>query len=317
VSVIVPAYNAAWCVERLLASIAAQTFSDFEAIVVNDGSKDETARIVAAFAQGDSRFRLIDQENAGVAAARNRALAEARGEFLAPVDADDLWREDYLAEMVATLDRPDAASAPFAFCYSVWIDADDLGLPFVPPAAPPGSDFVTLLRSNPVGNGSCAVFRRARVVEVGGYDATLHARGAKGGEDWKLTLELAAQAPAVVTPMPLVGYRRTETSLSGDPLLQARSSMIVLDDMRRRFPQTARQHLRDARTDFLVWVLPQWARRGDWLSVLRYGALAYLANPLSLRSAQARHLLSRALRGLLGRRTPTSPEVAKVRFGTR
>ena len=314
VSVIVPAYDAAWCIGRLLDSIAAQSLTDFEAIVVDDGSTDGTAAIVRSFAARDSRFRLVEQQNAGPAAARNRGIAEAAGEYLAPVDADDLWHRDYLRQMTQALDAPQAAKSPFAFCYSCWIDEDDRFHPAPLPPSPPRADFIGLLRCNAVGNGSCAVFRRERVLQVGGYDATLRARGARGGEDWKLVLELAALGQPVVTPSFLVGYRRTDRSLSADPMLQARSSLIVLDDLRKRFPKVPRRHFWAARTDFLVWVLPNWARRGDGKALLKYGVLAYLANPFWIASPQARHLLSRMLRALFGRRQ-AAPTAAMVKFG--
>jgi glycosyltransferase involved in cell wall biosynthesis len=310
VSVIVPAYDAARYLPRLLASVAAQTLADFEAIVVNDGSSDDTANVVRTFAERDSRFRLIDQANAGVAAARNRALQEASGAYIAPVDADDLWHRDYLAEMVAALSAPGAERASFAFCFSHFLDEDDRYVPVPAPGGAPPTDFLTILRQNPVGNGSCSVFRHEAILAVGGYDATLKARGARGGEDWKLVLELTAEAPAVVVPKFLVGYRRTNDSLSADPMVQARSSLLVLDDMRRKFPDIPARHFWAARTDFLVWVLPHWARRRDYRALLKYGALAYLANPLWPASRQARHFLYSRLRsrlGRLGRRRAATP----------
>lgn len=95
VSVVVPLYNKEPYVRRALDSIAAQTFGDFEAIVIDDGSSDRGPEIVAAF--GDPRFRLIRQANTGPAGARNRGIAETQGEFLAFLDADDSWRPGYLA----------------------------------------------------------------------------------------------------------------------------------------------------------------------------------------------------------------------------
>src|SRR4051812_8060223 len=96
VSVIIPAYNAEAFVGRTLASLRAQSFTDFEAIVVDDGSKDATAAVVQAVVEADPRFRLIRQANGGVAVARNRALAEVRGRYVANLDADDLWRPQFL-----------------------------------------------------------------------------------------------------------------------------------------------------------------------------------------------------------------------------
>jgi len=102
VSVIVPLYNKAAFVRRALDSVASQTFADFEAIVVDDGSTDGGARVVAEYA--DARSRLVTQRNAGPGAARNRGIEEAAGEFLAFLDADDEWLPEYLAESVRLLE---------------------------------------------------------------------------------------------------------------------------------------------------------------------------------------------------------------------
>jgi len=109
VSIIIPLFNKAPYVARALASVAAQTYTDFEVIVVDDGSTDEGPRIVEAF--HDSRISLIEQANAGPGAARNRGLELARGELVAFLDADDEWLPDYLAEGVRLLDQhgPDVA----------------------------------------------------------------------------------------------------------------------------------------------------------------------------------------------------------------
>lgn len=113
VSVIVPLYNKARHVRRALDSIAAQTFRDFELIVVDDGSTDGGAELVESYT--DARTRLIRQENAGPGAARNRGVAEAVGEIVAFLDADDEWLPQYLARAVSTLEETGAAT--FTACY--------------------------------------------------------------------------------------------------------------------------------------------------------------------------------------------------------
>jgi hypothetical protein len=115
VSVVIPLYNKAPYVRRTLASIAAQTRADFEVIVVDDGSTDGGAEIVESFA--DARFRLIRQQNAGPGAARNRGLSEARGEFVAFLDADDEWRPGYLEEGLRMFDEGDGDVAAATCCY--------------------------------------------------------------------------------------------------------------------------------------------------------------------------------------------------------
>ena len=115
VSIIIPLYNKAPYVRRALDSIAAQTFDDFEAIVVDDGSTDDGAAIVADYP--DARFRLICQANAGPGAARNAGIARSRGEFIAFLDADDEWLPNYLQESVSQLESfgPEVVSVTFGY----------------------------------------------------------------------------------------------------------------------------------------------------------------------------------------------------------
>jgi hypothetical protein len=115
VSVVVPLYNKAPFIRRSLDSIAAQTYRDFEVIVVDDGSTDDGAQIALGYP--DARFRTVQQPNAGPGAARNRGLAEARGDLVAFLDADDRWQPAYLEKAVNALDGwgPDVASVSYCW----------------------------------------------------------------------------------------------------------------------------------------------------------------------------------------------------------
>jgi glycosyltransferase involved in cell wall biosynthesis len=99
VSVVICAYNAAPFIAETLDSLFAQTFSDFEVIIVNDGSTDETATVLQPYL---SRIIYYEQPNQGPAAARNAALRLARGEFISVLDSDDLWMPNYLEKMVGS-----------------------------------------------------------------------------------------------------------------------------------------------------------------------------------------------------------------------
>lgn len=115
ISVVVPLYNKAATIARCLTSIAGQTHADFEAIIVDDGSTDDGAA-AAGSALGDPRFQVVRQSNAGPGAARNRGIREARGEYVAFLDADDTWDRDYLERMIARLDaHADALAATCSY----------------------------------------------------------------------------------------------------------------------------------------------------------------------------------------------------------
>lgn len=99
ISIIIPAYNAEAVLQRCLQSVQQQTDKNFEAIVVNDGSKDGTAAMIDEFTSKDARFKAIHQQNQGVSAARNKALDLATGDFVTFIDADDYVKPDYLQKL--------------------------------------------------------------------------------------------------------------------------------------------------------------------------------------------------------------------------
>src|SRR5437868_1326235 len=102
VSVVIPAYNAAQWIEETIATVLAQTYRPLDVIVVDDGSMDETRSAVKKF---DDQIRYIHQPNSGVGAARNTGIRSARGEYVAFLDADDLWDAHKVEEQIALLHR--------------------------------------------------------------------------------------------------------------------------------------------------------------------------------------------------------------------
>lgn len=108
VSVLIPVYNAEKYLEQCLSSLSAQTFTDFEIICLDDGSRDSSAKVVRAVMRGEPRLRFIEQTNVGVAAARNRLLSEARGKYVAFVDADDWAEPEYLQALYETAEKENA-----------------------------------------------------------------------------------------------------------------------------------------------------------------------------------------------------------------
>ena len=98
ISVVIPLYNKEKSIYKTLQSVCEQTYTDMEILVVDDGSTDKSAAVAASYP--DTRIRIIRKENGGVCSARNRGIREAKGEYVALLDADDLWDKEYLAEQV-------------------------------------------------------------------------------------------------------------------------------------------------------------------------------------------------------------------------
>ncbi len=207
VSVVIPAYNSEQTICETIESVLNQTFSDFEVIVVNDGSQDDTVAVVKTI--NDSRVRLIDYPNAGAAASRNRGAEQARGELLAFLDADDLWTPDKLEAQVAALDKNPQASVAYS-----WTDFIDANSQFLWPGlhiSESGYVLERLLVVNFIENGSNTLIRKEAFRRVGGFDDSF-----ESSEDWELWLRLAADHQFIAIPAPQILYRRTSTSKSAN-----------------------------------------------------------------------------------------------------
>ncbi|MDI1296701.1 MAG: glycosyltransferase family 2 protein, partial [bacterium] len=211
VSVIIPLYNSASTIERTLTSVSTQTYKALEILVVNDGSTDEGPDIVRRFALRDDRICLLSQPNAGVAAARNLGIAHAKGRYVAPVDADDLWAPEKIALQFAALEKAGPATA-LSYCWYAMIDHDDRIL-LEKQCDADGDVLRTLALYNIVGNGSGAMMRRDAVLAVAGYDTGLRAQGAEGCEDYSLYFALAERYRFALVPQTLVGYRESAANM--------------------------------------------------------------------------------------------------------
>ena len=118
ISVIVPVYNVEQYLPRCIDSILAQTFTDFELLLIDDGSKDKSGAICDAYARKDPRIRVFHKPNGGVSSARNMGLDNAKGEWIAFVDSDDWVNEDFLANFVEIDSGEDLLSQ--GFCSPNW-----------------------------------------------------------------------------------------------------------------------------------------------------------------------------------------------------
>ena len=236
VSVVIPAYNAERFLAKTLQSVLAQTYRHLEVLVVDDGSQDATPAIVTQMAQRDTRLRLLSQPNRGVAAARNMAIGQARGDLIAPIDADDLWLANHLSQLVECL-VTSVETTGLAYSWSIDIDEQEHPLPGFHAAKITGSVYSTLLCHNFLGNASCTLIRRSVLERVGTYSEQFQAENAHGCEDWDLYLRIAAMYEFAVVPTFSVGYRKVSSSMSCNYERMARSHALMMQVAHQAAPE--------------------------------------------------------------------------------
>ncbi len=219
ISVIIPAYNSEKTIKATIESVLKQTFSDWELIIINDGSQDSTLDI--ALQVKDSRIKVFSFDNAGLSASRNRGLKRAVGEFVSFLDADDIWTSDKLAiQLKALQENPQAAVA-----YS-WTDYIDENGKFAFSGSyinVNGDVYEHLLMSDFLENGSNPLIRKEAFTALDGFDETLRA-----AEDWDMWLRLANKFDFVCVPSVQILYRVTANSLSSNVINQEKFCLEVL-----------------------------------------------------------------------------------------
>lgn len=296
ISVLVPAYNAAATLQETLASIAQQSYGDFEVIIVDDGSSDATHEIATAFARRDPRFRVIRQANGGVAAARNTALAAARCALVAPLDADDLWHPDKLALQLQRFDA-DGGRAVLVYSWSVDIDqASHVLSRRLDLDEFEGDAYAALVYANFIGNASVPLIRRDALFAVGGWDPSLRARGAEGCEDWLAYLRLAERGPFALARGFLVGYRQSPHSMSRNVAAMARSFELVLHEASARHPELPARLYRWSRAAYDFYRAECLLHATPRFAFLRPLLGGILKDPAWLLRASTAHKLSRRLK---------------------
>lgn len=196
VSVVIPAFNAERYLREAVESVLAQTYRDFEVLVVDDGSTDGTAALAASFGPP---VRCIRQANAGPSAARNRAIRECAGELVAFLDADDLWLPEKLAEQVPLFDPQGRVG--LVYCQAERIDSQGRPLPTQLAPKPVGRVLRDFLIRNHCPT-SAAVIRRECFARCGYLPEDM-----VWAEDWHLWLRLARHYEFAAVQRPLVRHR--------------------------------------------------------------------------------------------------------------
>jgi len=232
VSVIVPAYDVAEYIGEALNSVLAQSFTDYEIIVINDGSPD-TAALEKVLVPYQSRIVYLKQENRGVSAARNAGICAARGSLIAFLDGDDTWLPNYLEVQVARI-QADATIDVLYPNVIMFGDSSEAGEEFM--AICPSSGEVTferlLLQECNVSN--CSIARREAIVRAGLFDESL-----RSVEDFDLWLRVIKQGGRIAYHRDVLArYRRRHGSLTADPVWLSEHILEVLKKVRQTMDLT-------------------------------------------------------------------------------
>lgn len=227
ISVIVPAYNAEATILETIRSIQNQTFTDFELIVINDGSTDGTLALLEQVQ--DARLRVFSYPNGGLPVARNRGIQRATGEFISFIDADDLWTADKLERQLQALRQHPEAGV--AYSWTAFIDGQSQFLYAREPLAFAGNVYPQLLIDNFISNGSNILLRRQLIEAIGDFDPTL-----KSGEDWDFYIRLASKTQFAVVPQYQILYRKSSASMSSKVGVMEANILTVIDRAFQKAP---------------------------------------------------------------------------------
>ncbi len=227
VSVIVPAYNVTRYIAEALDSVFAQTFTDYEVIVVNDGCPD-TPNLERVLAPYRERIVYIKQENRGLSGARNTALRAARGRYIALCDSDDAWEPEYLAAQTAIMERDSSIDVLYPNGL-IFGDGPGAGRECMDLSPSEGEVTFTSLVTQRCNVTIFVTARRETVVRVGMFDESL-----RSSEDFDLWLRIVKAGGRIAYHRRVLArYRRRRGSLSSDPVWMCEHILKVLDKSER------------------------------------------------------------------------------------
>lgn len=248
ISVIIPLYNKEAGIATALRSVLAQSFQDFEVVVVDDGSTDGSAAVVKTF--NDPRIRLIQQKNAGVSAARNRGIEEAKGEYVAFLDADDEWTPGFLEE-IRTLQEayPECKAQATNYIFnSNGVKSPTIlrKIPFKGERGILTNYFEVASCSHPPVCSISVCIERKLLQEIGGFPI-----GIKSGEDLLTWARIAVRTQWAYSLKVLSQYNVDQVSIKEPPTRIPEEVDVVGDELKKLWRNNP--HIRGQRKYLSLW----------------------------------------------------------------
>lgn len=291
VSVIIPSYNATRFVKTTIDSVLAQTFQDFEIVVVDDGSTDNTKEVLQDY--GD-KIRYLYKENGGVSKARNYGIENAVGKYIAFLDADDVWMPEKLEKQVELLE----ANEEIGLCYAATQKVDEELNYLSSISANAYKDYTeSLLLNLNIVAGSCssAMVRRDIISQTDGFDSKFSTYA-----DWEMWLRLSLLTKFAPINEELVKYRIVAGSMSSKPEVTKRDALGVLEKFFNlpNLPEKYKRLKNKAFSNNLMIVSGEFLHNrnfGESLSCMWQGLKLYpqnIARPLGMPFRFAKRLLS-------------------------
>ncbi len=249
VTIVVPAYNASEYIAKTVKSVLQQTYTDFELLVIDDGSTDDTADIVHNFSLQDSRVKLISQENQGVSVARNTGIKMAKGEFIAFLDADDLWLPNKLVSHLEHLHQNSEVGVSFGKVEFLSSNGELTGYISNSPLGAIKSEY--LLYENPTVTTSNIVVRREVFEQVGYFDEQI-----SYSEDLEWLLRLSCHQAWKIEGINkvLTRYRISQNSLSSDLYKMEQGWNLLINKVMNYAPYLVNQHYYKAQSRYLRYL---------------------------------------------------------------
>ncbi|MEG5042339.1 MULTISPECIES: glycosyltransferase [unclassified Microcoleus] len=282
VSVIIPAYNAMAFLPETLESVLNQTFTDFEVLIINDGSPDGIVEWAAEIK--DSRVKLISQENQGISGARNTGIWSSQGEYLAFLDADDIWESSKLEKQVEYLEKHLDVGL-----VSSWISNVDRNgnLIDIYDCSEAGEDLTKeLFRSNILYCGSTPLIRRICFEKVGFFERSL-----SSAADWDMWLRIALHFPIFVIQEPLVRYRRYPNSMSTNFRLMIQELDQVMERSVQLAPEEFKNVERSGSSNLCTLYAWGYLIKDDFHEAFWFAKQAFIRRPKLIFSISYLHLI--------------------------